>query len=250
MAGPTDDKLEGGAQTKERLDRVRPTVVVRRRVYEPSPASTRKVIHAGAINVDDTGEDEDDSGPPSSVNVARALSSLRAHEMKRLDALMSADDTREDQARAAAGAPRSVRSAALAPAPPSVRVAGSPNAPMTPTVRVGSSIAIGDLARQLETPTQELVTALVMRGFFSVTIKSSLPRETARTAATMFGWQVEEVEDEEPAPKKTKASAKTASAKTASAKASSKASSKGAPAPPGRATAKAPATKNTRPRSR
>lgn len=229
MAGPTDDKLEGAS--KERLDRVRPTVVVRRRVYEPSPASTRKVIHAGAINSDDTGEDDDDSGPPSSVNVARALSSLRAHEMKRLDALMSADDTREDEAReAAAAAPRSVRSPATAP----------DTAPTTPSVRVGSSIAIADLAGQLGMPTQELVTTLVMRGFFSVTVKSSLPRETARTAATMFGWQVEEVEDEEPAPKKAKASARTSSAK--SAKVATKALSKAA--------SKAPAKKNTRPRSR
>lgn len=245
MASPSDDKSE-----KTKLDHVRPTVVVRRRVYEPSPASTRKVIHAGALPVGsangsalDIDEDEE-SGPPSSVNVARALSSLRAHELKRLDALMSADD--DDGAPVSRG-PRSMRSSALvaAAAPAAAPIAP----PIAPKVRVGSSIAIAELARQMEMQTQELVTTLVMRGFFSVTVKSALPRETARTAATMFGFQVEEVADDEPASKKTKVKA-AASSSPALPSASAKKMSGKAAAAPSRANAKPAAKKNTCPRAR
>lgn len=250
MASPSDDKSE-----KTKLDHVRPTVVVRRRVYEPSPASTRKVIHAGALPVDSSRtsrtssdasdvEEDEESGPPSSVNVARALSSLRAHELKRLEALMSADD--DDGAPVSRG-PRSMRSSALVTA---ATPAAAPIAePSVPKVRVGSSIAIAELARQMQMQTQELVTTLVMRGFFSVTVKSVLPRETARTAATMFGFQVEEVEDEGLSSKKTKVKA-AAPSSPGSPGASGKKTSKAAAAAPSRANAKPAAKKNTRPRAR
>ena len=85
MTRPVDDKLGVAippVQTSDsvgsRLDRVRPTVVVRRRVYDvPAPgAGMPKVTHAGAMGVDGDEYGDDESGPPSSVNVARALSAL------------------------------------------------------------------------------------------------------------------------------------------------------------------------------
>jgi hypothetical protein len=161
------------------LNRVRPTVVVRRRVYDPPPSATSNAHVGGGARSGDTGiheqvgDEDEESGPPSSVNVARALASLRAHEIHRLEELLSADDEDEVQ-----------RAAAAAPAAPAV-----------PTVKIGTSIALVELAQRMSVPTQELVTSLVTRGFFSVTVTTVLPRETARAAATMFGWQVEETDE-------------------------------------------------------
>lgn len=180
------------------LNRVRPTVVVRRRVYDPPPSATSNAHVGGTTLSGDTaihglvGDEDEESGPPSSVNVARALASLRAHEIHRLEELLSADD---DEVQRAAVAPP------VAPA--------APAAPALPTVKIGPSIALVELAQRMSVPTQELVTSLVTRGFFSVTVKTVLPRETARAAATMFGWQVEETDEVEP----TRAPAKLKNAK-------------------------------------
>ncbi len=175
------------------LDRVRPTVV-RRRVFETSPPPPGST--PGFVDEDD----EDESGPPSSVNVARALASLRGHELRRLDEILTRDDER---------AP---------PAPPA-----PPPAPTVPTVGVGSSIALVELARRMSISQEELVTALVTRGFFDVTVKATLPRETARAAASMFGWTVEDTADAPvPATTKKAAKAKGKSAKAVKAKAKAK----------------------------
>jgi hypothetical protein len=127
------------------------------------------------------GSDDDDNGPPSSVNVARALASLRGHELRRLDEILTQDD---EVAPAAAPA---------APAQASV-----------PTVGVGPSILLVELARRMSIAQEELVTALVTRGFFDVTVKATLPRETARAAAAIFGWTVEDTDEALPAPAKAK----------------------------------------------
>ncbi len=175
------------APPKITLDRVRPTVV-RRRVFEASPSP------AGYV------DDDDETGPPSSVNVARALASLRGHELRRLDEILTRDDERAPP---------------VAPAPPPL--------PPVPTVGVGSSIALVELARRMCVTSEELVTALVTRGFFDVTVKAILPRETARSAAAMFGWKVEDIDD---APPRKKPKAKAAKAKTANPKPSTKAKPK------------------------
>lgn len=172
------------APPKITLDRVRPTVV-RRRVFETSP------LPPGYV------DDDDENGPPSSVNVARALASLRGHELRRLDEILGRDDE------------------VAPPAPP------PPPVTKVPTVGVGATIALVELARRMSISQEELVTALVTRGFFDVTVKATLPRETARAAAAMFGWEVEEA-NEPPAPAKTKtktkAKAKAKAAKTKAAR--------------------------------
>ena len=92
-------------------------------------------------------------------------------------------------------------------------------------MRVGPTIAVTQLAQRLGVDAQDLVTALVTHGFFSVTVKSTLPRETARAAATLFGYQIEETDELEALPVKAKASAKasaSANAKTGKAKATKK----------------------------
>ena len=192
------------------LNHVAPTVV-RRRVVEV-PVSVRVNSYAAA-------DEDDESGPPSSVNVARALASLRGHELERLEEILDAgdeDDEAEAQ-RAASSSPRSERSA---PSPPSL--------PRVPTVKVGPTIALTLLAQRLGVDDQELVTALVTHGFFSITVKATLPRETARAAATLFGYQIEETDEVEAAPPKAKAKAKPA-----------------APAPSAKSGAKSSATTTT-----
>jgi hypothetical protein len=154
-------------EMREKLDHVRPTVVVRRRIYEPVPAAK---------------QDEDvESGPPSSVNVGRALASLRADELARLEEIVRSDDASE-------------------PAPES-------EAPITvesrPTVAIGREITVTELARRMGLSREDLVTSLVTSGFFSVTPKSTLPRETAKVAASSFGFDVTEIDTpERPAKKK------------------------------------------------
>jgi hypothetical protein len=160
------------------LDHVRPTVVVRRRVEEMPKR---------------TAEDHED-GPPSSVDVARALASLRGDDLRRLDALMKTDD----DAVTTSVAPRE--------APPS-----------RPTLRIGPTIVLSDLARRMGTTSDELITALVTRGFFSIHAKSALSRETAREAAAAFGWNVEDdpdVADTTPAHRRAPAKKKGATART------------------------------------
>jgi len=171
------------------LDRVRPTVV-RRRVFENAPPQAPP--RTGAVGF--AGEyDDDESGPPSSVNVARALASLRGHELRRLDEILTHDDE--------------VRPPAPAPPP------AAPATPTVPTVGVGRSIALIELARRMSITQEELVTALVTRGFFDVTVKAVLPRETAHAAAAMFGWQVEDTDEAPAPPEKTAKTAKTAKSK-------------------------------------
>lgn len=165
------------------LDRVRPTVV-RRRIYEPGPAAplTPSITHVAGFAPDD----DDESGPPSSVNVARALASLRTDELHRLEKILNEDDG-EDGERA--------------------------SLPAVPTVEVGPTIAVAELARRMGVPVEDIVTSLVMRGFFSVNVKASLPRETARAAATLFGWHVVDSDESVPLPSPPKRKAKAAMAK-------------------------------------
>jgi hypothetical protein len=136
------------------------------------------------------------------VNVARALASLRGHELERLEEILSDEDEHEAEL-AAASEEREQR-------PP-------PSLPRVPTVRVGPTIALAQLAQRLGVEDQDLVTSLVTHGFFSVTVKTTLPRETARAAATLYGYQIEETDEVEAAPAKAKAKAKPTKAKAGSA---------------------------------
>lgn len=201
MNRPVDEPHEATHPTTV-LDRVRPTVV-RRRVYEPGPqnALAPKITHVSGF----TSPDDDESGPPSSVNVARALASLRADELHRLEEILS-DDEEERAAESAAA-----RTAAVAAAVPAV-----------PTVKVGPTIAVAELARRMSIPVQDVVTSLVTRGFFSVTVKTSLPRDTARAAATLYGFQIEETDEAEAAPEKTRAAGPRGRAAAPAAKAKAK----------------------------
>jgi hypothetical protein len=179
-------KAASGHQTV--LDPLRPAVVVRRRVT---------VVEGGGMNVprafsseQPIEDDEDDeNGPPSSVNVARALASLRADELKRVEELLSADD-RDEEERTASARAREAEAlqlqAAVAPPPP------------PPTVTVGKSISLSKLADQMGMQAKDLTATLVASGFYSLHAKTVLPRGTARTIAELFGWQVNELPDGAP----------------------------------------------------
>lgn len=202
------------------LDRVRPTVV-RRRVYEPPPtAPGAGAAHAGATHVmrgDNT--DDDENGPPSSVNVARALASLRVDELRRLEEIVSADDD---------------------PPVPSVRAV--PVASAVPTLRMGPSMALPELASSMGVADEDLVTALVTHGFFSVTATSVLTRETGRAAAGMFGWTV--VDDDTLVPRAPRSAKKAKKDPAPAAKAAAKAAVPASNPSPASSKAK-PAAKRT-----
>ena len=91
MSDPVDSEPDDAALTTV-LSRVSPTVVVRRRVYEVA-----KVEQAAVFVGAPTDHGEDDDGPPSSVNVARALASLRGDELRRLEEILEADDAAPEE---------------------------------------------------------------------------------------------------------------------------------------------------------
>lgn len=175
----SDRTRDGKAsQSTTVLDPLRPAVVVRRRVYD----ATKPEPHPQVTQLTADEEDEE-SGPPSSVNVGRALASLRADELQRVEELLRADEEE------------------VPPKPASLR---SPPAKEIPTVRVGKTIPLSELADKMGMPGPELPATLVARGFYALTAKTVLPRETARVIAQMFGWRVEDAPDEvEPVPVKT-----------------------------------------------
>ena len=190
------DPLTPATRSTTVLNRVAPTVVRRRVVEVPVASSTSPIGYSAAD------DDDDDNGPPSSVNVARALASLRSHELERLEGILSEHDDEEAELAAASAQRERER-------PP-------PSLPRVPTVRVGPTITVSLLAQRLGVDDQDLVTSLVTHGFFSVTVKSTLPRETARAAATLYGYQIEETDEVVAAPPrsaKSKSKAKAAATK-------------------------------------
>lgn len=179
---------ETPSQPRTVLDPLRPAVVVRRRVivdptitspdHAPLRTFTTQTNPPQQYNFDGTAggdfelDDEEDNGPPSSVNVARALASLRADELRRVEEIVEADDA--------------------TPLPLPGHVSEPVEAPSVPTLLVGKEISLSELAKKMDMVPQELATTLVARGFFSMTTKTVLARETARDIATSFGWHVED----------------------------------------------------------
>lgn len=163
------------------LDPLRPAVVVRRRVTVVENAGVPRGFSTERATFESV-EDEDENGPPSSVNVARALASLRADELKRVEDLLNADDAEEEQR-------QSAEAAEVAPPPP---------AP-PPTLHVGKTVSLSKLADQMGMQAKDLTATLVASGFYSLHAKTTLTRETAQTIAEMFGWQVAPL-SEEPKP--------------------------------------------------
>jgi hypothetical protein len=166
------------------LDPLRPAVVVRRRVYEV--ATVESTVPRGFSTTTTPADDEDDTdnGPPSSINVARALASLRADELQRVEDLMLADDADEEA--------RASEKAAPPPAPP------------PPTLLIGEKTSLTELARQMGKPAKELAATLVSRGFYSMTAKTMLNRETAQAVGEMFGWHVDAAPESDPPEASTK----------------------------------------------
>jgi len=164
------------------LDHVRPTVVVRRRIYEPNAKPAEP-------------EEDVENGPPSSVNVARALASLRADELARLEEIVRKDEQIDEEA---APSSEAVDSEAVSLVPP-IDTLPVPERPAPPRqiLALGREITVVELARRMSLSREEVVTSLVTNGFFSITPKSTLPRETAKVAARIFGWDVQEVDEPE-----------------------------------------------------
>jgi len=214
---------------------------VRRRIVDPA------TFHAK----------DDDAGPPSSVNVARALASLRADELRRVETLVSLDDELnpdsqvdssvlsgpisegpdsfvddEEEPPPTAVSPGSGKRTAPTSATMEVAAVAAP-APAVPTVLVGSSIVLSALAAQMQKRAEDLVGTLVASGFYSLHAKSSISKDTATTIATMFGFRVENAPPappSEPKPSSAKASSKKKAAAAKKPAPKKKASAKAKPA--------------------
>ncbi|MBX3187502.1 MAG: hypothetical protein KF819_10830 [Labilithrix sp.] len=158
---------------------------MRRRIVE-APGAPPRAFTGSTRGFAPSANEEDEDGPPSSVNVARALASLRVGELRRLDAILGADDEPEPAAE---------------PAPVEAP-------PPSPSVAIGSEIALSDLAQQMGLSPKEMMSALVMRGFYSLSEKTVLARDTARLIAETYGWQVTDAPDAPATPKKKSAKPK------------------------------------------
>ncbi len=169
------------------LDPLRPAVVVRRRVYDATPDEMDAQPPRAFTTASTPMSEEDEGGPPSSINVARALASLRGDELRRVEEIVAADERAEKPKPAAEAAPE----------PPT-------SARAVPTLVLGKTIALSELANRMGVSSSELPATLVARGFYALTAKTVLPRETARVIAEMSGWRVEDAppEQEEPTPVK------------------------------------------------
>lgn len=166
MTERSNDRLGG---PKAVLEHVRPTIV-RRRVFVPSkppPAA----------------DDLDEAPPPSSVDVARALASLRGDELRRLEALIEDDDDEEDEERPA-----------QAPAPPLERK----------KLSIPHGVGVSELAEKMGMAPADLTAALVSHGFFALSAKASFGVDTVREIARALGWDVDVVEDPDARPAKPK----------------------------------------------
>lgn len=203
------------------LDPLRPAVVVRRRVYEATPLDkdAQRTFTTPTKPPAFLESEDEEAGPPSSINVARALASLRADELRRVEEIVAADE--EATVKEVAAAP------AAAPAPSPV-----PSVPAVPTLVLGKTIALSELARKMGVSSSELPATLVARGFYALTAKTVLPRETARVIAEMYGWRVEDAPPEldEPAPVKSGVRSRIATKPKARAKAKAKTKAKAKPA--------------------
>lgn len=176
------------------IEPVRRAVVVRRRVYDAtSPDEQAQATRTfTTVTAEPAQSERDESGPPSSINVARALAALRGDELRRVDEIVDADDEKTGTTTKLAGAAPDVSKQAL------------PNARAVPTLVLGKTIALSELARRMGISDRDLPSTLVARGFYALTAKSVLPRETARIIAEMYGWRVEDapLEKGEPTPAK------------------------------------------------
>lgn len=145
------------------LDHIRPTVVVRRRIWEP-PAELRRPSSRvpEALEVDPGDEDEDDDDLDDEED----------------------DDELDDEVASCAAPPP-----ALSPPSPPPPLRGR-------TLEVGDAISVATLAQAMGRSRAEIASELVARGFFEVTGKSVLSHEAACAAAAAFGWSVLRVRSE------------------------------------------------------
>lgn len=165
------------------LDPLRPAVVVRRRVYDATVlekgAETPRAFTSDRSPASGRAEiDDDESGPPSSINVARALASLRGDELQRVEELVRADEADEGDEEDDEDAEKTVPT--------------EPPAAEKPTLTLGRTIALSELAHRMGISAQDLPATLVARGFYALDAKTVLPRQTARVIAEMYGWHVED----------------------------------------------------------
>jgi hypothetical protein len=174
------------------LDPLRPAVVVRRRVYDATIAEqgveTPRAFSTTSQSF--VAEDDDESGPPSSINVARALASLRSDELQRVEDLVRADEARSQELEADDEDEEDddVEST-LETAPPAAPI---PEAPAKPTLTLGKTVKLSELAERMGVSARDLPATLVARGFYALDAKTVLPRQTARVIAEMYGWHVED----------------------------------------------------------
>lgn len=204
------------------LDHIRPTVVVRRRVWEPPPELRRPAAQEEPRSFEKNTESptlespslaaataHDDEAPPSSLFLA-------PESLAEYAAGAPLDDVFDDEAEPSSEAPSVTDMAVapdpvtvVAPEPSSLRLVAEtqpsptlpvPACPTTRTVHVGEAIGLASLADAIGRTTGELVAELVTRGFFEVNARTALPRKVASAAARAFGWEIEPPEPEVAAP--------------------------------------------------
>lgn len=195
---PTAEIRREASRLTTVIDPIRPAVVVRRRVYDMTTLERESVPRSCPDQAPPPQlDDEDERAPPSSIDVARALASLRTDELQRAEDLVNADERwlelRDDRATgfdrpedAREGKAREPRASVVESAP-----RGGAATPR-PKLRIGRTLTLARLAAQMGMEVEDLTGMLVARGFYSLHAKTIMGRETARTIAELLGLHVED----------------------------------------------------------
>lgn len=163
------------------LDRVRPTVV-RRRVYDVSELHPESATRPAPTPSPEP--------PAPSAPVSEALAPAPPADTAPAPlAVVLGDET--TAMNGVNGVPERPPPSAASGPPRREEPPAAPESRRRRTLVVGRSIQVAELARRMSVALEELVEALVRRGFFSTTAKTALRRESVRNVAEAFGWRVE-----------------------------------------------------------
>ncbi len=153
-----------------------PSIAPRRRIFDAATLRARADVPRSYTAPRPLLEAEppDEAAPPSSVDAERAGRGLRPDELRRADAIVRADEESEALAKPEANVESSVDS----------------QKPRIVLPR-GREMTLKELSSLVGVAVRDLLSMLVMRGFYALSSSSKLSHESVRIMASMFGWNVE-----------------------------------------------------------
>lgn len=149
---------ETDAHALDVLDHIRPTVVVRRRIWEPPPRPERRA--EAFVPHDEPEASSKDDAPDSELGP---------------DFELGPDSE-------------------LGPPAPMSPLPSPPRRVLT----LSAATSLPELAHRMDVSASDLVAELVARGWFEVNARTTIPHRAVKEVAAAFGWDVAPCEDDVP----------------------------------------------------